>query len=105
MRRDRLHRGIARGIAAAAIASGFVAVFVTAPSWAVAADEKANEKADKKAKESAEEKPAPAPKVNVGDMAPDFTLKDNHMNDVTLSEFRGKKSVVLAFYVFAFTGG
>ncbi len=44
----------------------------------------------------------------VGDMAPDFTLKHfdgNDLKDVKLSDYRGKKNVVLAFYVFAFTGG
>jgi peroxiredoxin len=44
----------------------------------------------------------------VGDMAPDFTLKhfeDNRLKDVKLSDYRGKKNVVLAFYIFAFTGG
>jgi peroxiredoxin len=44
----------------------------------------------------------------VGEMAPDFTLKyfdGNDRKDVKLSDYRGKKSVVLAFFVFAFTGG
>jgi len=44
----------------------------------------------------------------VGDMAPDFTLKyfdGSNLKDVKLSEYRGKKNVVLAFYIFAFTGG
>jgi peroxiredoxin len=44
----------------------------------------------------------------VGDMAPDFTLKyfdGTDRKDVKLSDFRGKKNVVLAFFVFAFTGG
>ena len=44
----------------------------------------------------------------VGDMAPDFTLKhfdDGKLKDVKLSDYRGKKNVVLAFYIFAFTGG
>jgi hypothetical protein len=44
----------------------------------------------------------------VGDMAPDFTLKHfdgNDLKDVKLSDYRGKKNVVLAFYIFAFTGG
>jgi hypothetical protein len=44
----------------------------------------------------------------VGDMAPDFKLHyfdGNDLKDVTLAEYRGKKNVVLAFYVFAFTGG
>jgi peroxiredoxin len=40
-----------------------------------------------------------------GDMAPDFTLLDNHWNPVHLGDFRGKKNVVLAFYVLAFTEG
>lgn len=48
---------------------------------------------------------APEPKYKVGDVAPDFTLKDHNRQDVTLSSFRGKKNVVLAFYIFAFTGG
>jgi cytochrome oxidase Cu insertion factor (SCO1/SenC/PrrC family) len=43
--------------------------------------------------------------LKVGDMAPDFTLRDNAGQAVKLSDFRGKKSVVLAFYVLAFTGG
>ena len=46
-----------------------------------------------------------AKEIAVGDMAPDFTLKDQDQKDVTLSSFRGKKNVVLAFYIFAFTGG
>jgi hypothetical protein len=51
---------------------------------------------------------APPLKVNVGDVAPDFSLKvydGKQMKDVSLAEFRGKKNVVLAFFVFAFTGG
>jgi cytochrome oxidase Cu insertion factor (SCO1/SenC/PrrC family) len=47
----------------------------------------------------------PEPKFKVGDMAPDFTLSDQKGNKVTLSSFRGKKNVALAFYIFAFTGG
>ncbi|MGA7335701.1 MAG: redoxin domain-containing protein [Candidatus Sulfotelmatobacter sp.] len=44
----------------------------------------------------------------VGDMAPDFTLKyfdGNDLKAVSLSQYRGKKNVVLAFFIFAFTGG
>ena len=44
----------------------------------------------------------------VGDTAPDFTLKyfdGSSLKDIKLSDYRGKKKVVLAFYVFAFTGG
>lgn len=49
--------------------------------------------------------PAPYDKLKVGDIAPDFTLPDLTGKPVKLSEFRGKHNVVLAFYVFAFTGG
>ena len=48
---------------------------------------------------------APQTKLKVGDIAPDFTLADTSGNKVKLSDFRGKKNVVLAFYVLAFTGG
>jgi hypothetical protein len=44
-------------------------------------------------------------KVKVGDPAPDFTLPDQNNKPVKLSDFKGKKNVVLAFYVLAFTGG
>ena len=43
--------------------------------------------------------------LKTGDMAPDFTLLDNHWKQVHLSDYRGKKNVVLAFYVLAFTEG
>ncbi|MEK7871460.1 MAG: peroxiredoxin [Nitrospirota bacterium] len=36
--------------------------------------------------------------LRVGDQAPDFTLKDQDEKEVTLSSFRGKKHMVLAFY-------
>ncbi len=39
----------------------------------------------------------------VGDEAPDFTLKSHLDKDITLSEFRGRKNVVLAYYPLAFT--
>ena len=44
----------------------------------------------------------------VGEMAPDFTLKyfdGNDLKAVSLSQYRGKKNVVVAFFIFAFTGG
>ena len=47
----------------------------------------------------------PEPTVKVGDMAPDFTLMDTQGKQVSLHDFRGKKNVALAFYIFAFTGG
>ena len=37
-------------------------------------------------------------KVKIGDKAPDFTLQSNKGESVTLSEFLGKKNVVLFFY-------
>lgn len=56
----------------------------------------------------AAEKPAetpPPPAIKVGDMAPDFTLTDQNGNKVSLKDYKGKKNVALAFYIFAFTGG
>ena len=41
--------------------------------------------------------------AEVGKAAPDFTLKDQAGNDVTLSSFKGKTSVALHFYPFTFT--
>jgi peroxiredoxin len=43
--------------------------------------------------------------LKVGDVAPDFTLPSDKWEQVKLSDFRGKKTVILAFYVLAFTGG
>jgi cytochrome oxidase Cu insertion factor (SCO1/SenC/PrrC family) len=48
---------------------------------------------------------APQTQLKVGDRAPDFALTDTEGQTVRLSDFRGKKNVVLAFYVLAFTGG
>ncbi len=55
----------------------------------------------------AADKPAetPPPKIKVGDMAPDFTLTDQDGKKISLHDFKGKKNVALAFYIFAFTGG
>ena len=39
-----------------------------------------------------------------GDAAPDFTAKSTSGEKVTLSSFKGKKSVLLAFFPLAFTG-
>ena len=57
--------------------------------------------------------PPPAPHTNlkVGQAAPDFTLPSTALGPdgrglrFKLSDFKGKKNVVLAFYVLAFTGG
>jgi hypothetical protein len=43
------------------------------------------------------------PKVKVGDVAPDFTLVDGNGQPHSLRDYKGKKSVVLAFYVWAFS--
>jgi len=52
------------------------------------------------------QQPAP-PKTHlkVGQPAPDFTLRATDGKTYKLSDFRGKKNVVLAAYVLAFTGG
>lgn len=50
----------------------------------------------------------PAPKLKVGDVAPDFKLQyftGSDLKDISLSDYRGKKNVIVAFYIFAFTGG
>jgi AhpC/TSA family len=54
------------------------------------------------------EKKAPPLKLKVGDTAPEFTLlafDGKELKKVSLQDYRGKKTVVLAFFVFAFTGG
>ncbi len=42
--------------------------------------------------------------LKVGDKAPDFTLSSTTGDKISLSQFRGKKPVVLFFYLFAFGG-
>ena len=42
--------------------------------------------------------PGPAAAVDVGQPAPDFTLPSTMGGDVSLSDFRGKKWVLLEFY-------
>ncbi len=41
--------------------------------------------------------------LNVGDTAPDFTLKDQNQREVKLSDYLGKQKVVLSFHPLAFT--
>jgi len=77
---------------AAVIVMLFSASLVT-----IAADEK-----------SASKDESPALKIKVGDTAPDFSLlafDGKDVKKVSLADYRGKKNVALAFYVFAFTGG
>jgi peroxiredoxin len=42
--------------------------------------------------------------IEVGAEAPDFVLKDQNNQEVRLSDYRGKRSVLLVFYPLAFTG-
>ncbi|OBK27381.1 peroxiredoxin [Mycobacterium asiaticum] len=42
--------------------------------------------------------------LDVGATAPDFTLRDQNQQPVTLSAFRGAKNVLLVFFPLAFTG-
>lgn len=54
------------------------------------------------------EKEAAPMKLKVGDTAPDFTLlafDGKDLKKISLQDYRGKKNVALAFFVFAFTGG
>jgi AhpC/TSA family len=56
------------------------------------------------------QKPEAAPQVakvslKVGEVAPDFSLLSDQWKTVKLSDYRGKKNVMLAIFVLAFTGG
>ena len=42
-------------------------------------------------------------KLKVGQVAPGFTLESHQENQVSLSDFAGKKNVVLAFFPLAWT--
>ncbi len=42
--------------------------------------------------------------VEVGTLAPDFTLPDSDRAPMTLSDFRGDRAVLVVFYPFAFSG-
>lgn len=60
------------------------------------------------AQQSQAKQPPPPMKLKVGDMAPNFKVQyfdGAKVQDVSLSDFKGKKNVVLAFFVLAFTGG
>ena len=48
--------------------------------------------------------PKPAPAVEVGQQAPDFLMHSTVGETVRLSDYQGKKNVMLFFFVAAFTG-
>lgn len=41
--------------------------------------------------------------VDVGEVAPEFALRDQNNQVVSLADFRGRKNVLLVFYPYAFT--
>lgn len=43
--------------------------------------------------------------AEIGQLAPDFTVPAHNTEDVTLSQLRGSKNVLLSFHIFSFTGG
>jgi hypothetical protein len=82
-----------------------VIVLLTAASWAAAQTPSPTPPPQRTAPA------APHTNLKVGQAAPEFTLPssisgpDGRKVSYKLSDFKGKKNVVLAFYVFAFTGG
>ena len=48
---------------------------------------------------------SPEPSLKVGENAPDFSLVDVSGNQVGLSDFKGKKNIVLIFYTDYREGG
>jgi peroxiredoxin len=42
--------------------------------------------------------------LEIGDAAPEFSLRDQHGQDQSLASRRGQRNVLLVFYPFAFTG-
>ena len=79
-----------------------VSLLVLSSFSRVHAQHKARHEENKK-----EEGPPPL-RLKVGDMAPDFTLlafDGRALKKISLQDYRGKKNVALAFFVFAFTGG
>lgn len=57
------------------------------------------------AAQPAAQPPAIKTHLKVGQAAPDFTMNGTDGKAYKLSDFKGRKTVVLAFYVLAFTGG
>jgi hypothetical protein len=87
-----LMKGKRKNIWLISVVSGVLVVAMVAPAVGQAKQQEA----------------ASASMPKVGDMAPDFKLNyfdGNDLKSVSLSQYRGKKNVVLAFFIFAFTGG
>ena len=63
------------------------------------------QQATQPAGQTAAQPPAIKTHLKVGDAAPDFTLPGTDGKTYKLSDFKGKKTVVLAIFVLAFTGG
>ncbi|WP_182376906.1 peroxiredoxin [Nocardioides sp. WS12] len=53
---------------------------------------------------SADGSPPAAEGIALGGLAPDFTLRDQFGQDISLASYRGKKAVALVFYPYAFSG-
>ena len=49
-------------------------------------------------KDGTDLRPTDLQRIKAGQPAPDFTLEDMEGKSITLSDFRGKKTVVLVFY-------
>ncbi len=43
--------------------------------------------------------------VDVGQAAPDFTLPAQDLSNISLSDYKDDKTVILSFHIFSFTGG
>jgi AhpC/TSA family len=48
--------------------------------------------------------PVPIPAVEVGEKAPDFLMHSTVQETIRLSDYQGKKNVLLFFFLAAFTG-
>jgi len=71
---------------------GFALTVLIISLWISTAD------AQSEPKDGANLKPTDLERIKVGDPAPDFTLENMDGKRITLSDFRGKKNVVLVFY-------
>jgi hypothetical protein len=77
----------------ALLAAGLLVTALTMPRWSRPLQAEAK---------------SPAPAIKVGDLAPDFKLgyfTGTDLKEISLHDYRGKKNVLLGFYIFAFTGG